>query len=97
MSNKIKSNFIFVDIIVNNNPFKPRTIKLLLFILNVDFYFVVNALFINEDFISEVYNSNDELVDTLTTDKEGKAISKLLVKGEYHLKEIDSGYKFHPK
>ena len=30
----------------------------MLFILNVDFYFVVNALFINEDFISEVFHSN---------------------------------------
>ena len=55
---QIKSNFILVSAIVNNDPFKPRTIKLLLFILNVDFYFVVNALFINEDFISEVYHSD---------------------------------------
>ena len=45
--------------------------------------------------IFEVYNSNDELVDTLTTDKEGKAISKLLVKGEYHLKEVDSGSVYY--
>lgn len=43
----------------------------------------------------EVYNSNDELVDTLTTDKDGKAISKLLVKGEYHLKEIESGSPYY--
>lgn len=43
----------------------------------------------------EVYNSNDELVDTLTTDSEGKAISKMLVKGEYHLKEVDSGSPYY--
>ena len=48
-----------------------------------------------EGAIFEVYNSNDELVDTLTTDKEGKAISKLLVKGEYHLKEVDSGSVYY--
>lgn len=45
--------------------------------------------------IFEVYNSNDELVDTLTTDSEGKAISKMLVKGEYHLKEVDSGSPYY--
>lgn len=39
----------------------------------------------------EIYNSNNELVDTLVTDKEGKATSELLVKGEYQLKEVDSG------
>ncbi|HJC72051.1 MAG TPA: hypothetical protein H9698_04550, partial [Candidatus Ruthenibacterium merdavium] len=44
-----------------------------------------------EGAVFEVYNSNDELVDTLTTDSEGKAISKLLVKGKYYLKEVDSG------
>ena len=36
---QIKSNFILVSAVVNNDPFKPRTIKLLLFILNVDFIF----------------------------------------------------------
>ena len=56
---QIKFNFILVNAIVNNDPFKPRTIKLLLFVLDIDFYFVVNALFINEDFISEVFNSNN--------------------------------------
>lgn len=45
--------------------------------------------------IFEVYNSNNELVDTLTTDSEGKAISKMLVKGEYYLKEVDSGSPYY--
>ena len=48
-----------------------------------------------EGAIFEVYNSNDELVDTLTTDKDGKAISKLLVKGEYHLKEVEAGSPYY--
>lgn len=43
----------------------------------------------------EIYNSNNELVDTLVTDKEGKAISELLVKGEYQLKEVDSGSLYY--
>ena len=48
-----------------------------------------------EGAVFEVYNSNDELVDTLITDSEGKAISKLLVKGQYYLKEIDSGSPYY--
>lgn len=48
-----------------------------------------------EGAIFEVYNSNDELVDTLITDSEGKAISKMLVKGEYYLKEVDSGSPYY--
>lgn len=48
-----------------------------------------------EGAVFEVYNSNDELVDTLTTDKEGKAISTLLIKGEYYLKEVDSGSPYY--
>jgi len=43
----------------------------------------------------EIYNSNNELVDTLVTDKEGKATSELLVKGEYQLKEVDSGSLYY--
>ncbi len=48
-----------------------------------------------EGAIFEVYNSNNELVDTLTTNSEGKAISKLLVKGKYYLKEVDSGSPYY--
>lgn len=39
----------------------------------------------------EVYNSNKELVDTITTDKEGIAITKKLDKGNYTIKEVKSG------
>ena len=48
-----------------------------------------------EGAVFEVYNSNDELVDTLITDSKGKDISKLLVKGQYYLKEIDSGSPYY--
>ena len=33
------------------------TIKILLFILDIDLYLFVNALFINEDFVSEIFHS----------------------------------------
>ena len=48
-----------------------------------------------EGAVFEIYNSDDELIDTLTTDSEGKAISKRLVIGEYYLKEINSGSPYY--
>lgn len=39
---------------------KPRTIKIIVFILNILLYFVINRLFINDDYISEVYYSEEK-------------------------------------
>ena len=36
---------------------KPKTVKILLFILNIDLYLFINALFFNEDYISLIFNS----------------------------------------
>ena len=49
---------------------------------------------VNENVI-DTNTTNNELVDTLMTNEEGKAISKLLEKGEYYLKEIDSGSPYY--
>ena len=38
----------------------------------------------------EVYDENNNLVDTLVTDENGEAITKELLKGKYTLKEVDS-------
>lgn len=42
------------------------------------------------DVTFEVYDFEDNLVDTIITDKEGKAITKELLKGCYKIKEISS-------
>ena len=55
---KIKSNLIIINTFFVSEPFKPRPIKLILFILDIDLYLFVNALFINEEFISEIFHSN---------------------------------------
>ena len=57
---RVKVNTWIINIIFSNEKLKPRSIKLLLFILNVDLYFVVNGFFFNEKYISEVYHSNKE-------------------------------------
>ena len=66
-SGQIKSNLLIVNIFTNNEPFKPRMINIILFIINIDLYLFVNALFINEDFISEVfYSTKDNFFSFLT-------------------------------
>ena len=42
-----------------------------------------------------LYNENDELIDTLITDENGKATSDELVKGKYYLKELDTGSVYY--
>ena len=42
------------------DPINPRAIKLILFCLNINLYFVVSGLFFNEIYISELYNIKEE-------------------------------------
>ena len=56
---KIKSTQFFLDIFLINEPLKPKPIKILLFLIKIDLYFLINGLFINEDYISEIYHSKD--------------------------------------
>ena len=55
-SDKLKDEQIICNTFISYNPLKPRTIKIILFDLNILLYFVINAFFINDDYISEVYN-----------------------------------------
>ena len=57
---QIKTNLLILNIALNQDPFKPRTIRIILFIINIDLYLFINALFINEEFISDVFNSHDD-------------------------------------
>ena len=56
---KLKSNLLILNIFINNEPLKPRSIKLMLFIINIYLYLFINALFINEEFISNVFHSEN--------------------------------------
>ena len=54
---KLYINQIILNTFVIKEPLRPRTIKILLFILDIDLYLFINALFFNEDYISEVFHS----------------------------------------
>ena len=60
ISNKMKIFYTFVK----SEPLKPITIKLVIFVLYINLYFIVNALFFSEDYISKVYHlKKDNFMD----------------------------------
>ena len=51
---------IFVNTFINDNSFRPLSIKIILLDLNLIMYIVVNALFYGENAISEIFNIEGE-------------------------------------
>ena len=51
----LKDKQIILNTFISYEPFKPRPIKIILFCLSLFLYFVIIALFINDDYISKVY------------------------------------------
>jgi len=56
----LKEKQIIANTFFASDPLKTRAMKIIMFILNVILYFVVNGLFYNEDYVSEVYNLEEE-------------------------------------
>ena len=57
---KLKNKLIIISTFLISEPLKPKTIKILLFVLDIKLYLFVNALFFNEEYISEIFNSTEE-------------------------------------
>ena len=53
---KLNNNQIMLNTFCVVDHLRPRTIKIILFIVDIDLYLFVNALFFNEDYISEVFH-----------------------------------------
>ena len=51
---------IIMDTFYNKENLRPMSIKIILLLLNIDLYLVVNGLFFNEDYLSELYYSEEE-------------------------------------
>ena len=56
----LKEKQIIANTFIVEDPIKPRGIKLILFTLNLILYFVINGLFISENYISELYYLDEE-------------------------------------
>ena len=60
LSDNLKDKQIILNTFCSYDPFKPRSIKIMIFLLNFFLYFVINALFINDEYTSEIYYLKDE-------------------------------------
>ena len=57
---KIKENQIIMNTFYFKENLRPMSIKIILLLLNIDLYFIVNGLFFSEEYLSELFNSNEE-------------------------------------
>ena len=62
---KLESKQMIANTFFNKENIRPFSIKFLLFLLNIDLYFVVNGLFFSEDYIMQLFNieKNDGFFD----------------------------------
>ena len=54
---KLKKKQLILQLFIVNSPVKPISIKILFLILDIEVCLVVNAMFINEDYVSELFHS----------------------------------------
>ena len=54
---KFQNNQIFINAFFIKEILRPRALKLLILIMTIELYFVINALFYNEEYLSELFNS----------------------------------------
>ena len=53
---KIIENQIIINTFFCKEPFKPKSIKILLFVLQIDLYFLINGLFYDENYVSDIFH-----------------------------------------
>jgi len=51
---------IFLNNIFEEDKYKPRTLRFIIYLLSLNLYFVINALFFSESYISELYREEKE-------------------------------------
>ena len=57
---RFKETQIIMDTFFNPETLKPMTIKIIIFLLNIIIYFFLSGLFFSEDYVSELFNSDEE-------------------------------------
>ena len=59
-TDRLKTNQIILNTFWFTEPLKPKVIKIMYFILEIDLYLFINALFINEDYVNQIYYLTNE-------------------------------------
>ena len=57
---KFKENQIFINTFFIKEPLRPRALKCLVLIITIELYFVISALFYNEDYLTDLFYSTEE-------------------------------------
>ena len=57
---KIKYNQLIINTFIIHENIKPKSIKIALFIVIIDIYFLTNGLFYSNSYISQIFNSNEK-------------------------------------
>ena len=59
-ADNIKGRLLFANTFCNEDPLRPMTIKIMVLIISVGFYFFINGFFFNEEYISKVYHLEED-------------------------------------
>ena len=59
-SENFQNNQIFINSFCIQEILRPKALKILILIMTIELYFVINALFYNEEYLSELFNSNQK-------------------------------------
>ena len=57
---KLKRKQVILEIFLVDDPIKPKTLKIQQLILDIEVCFVVNGMFMNEDYVSKLFHSDKE-------------------------------------
>ena len=57
---RFKEQQIIMDTFFNSESLKPMTIKIIILLLNIILYFVINGLFYSEEYVSDLFNSDEK-------------------------------------
>ena len=57
---RIKKHHIFINSFFIDDNIQPKSIKILLFLTEIDLYLLINAMLFNEDYISEIFHIEEQ-------------------------------------
>ena len=62
---KLKDNQLIINTFFSDDPIRPKSIKIIFLILQIDLYFFINGLFYQEEYISKIYHLEKDTFFTM--------------------------------
>ena len=56
----ITDNILIINTFCSSDPLKPLTVKIVIYLIYINLFFVINGLFYDENYISKIYHSEEE-------------------------------------